>query len=230
MKLGCLTTSDTQLTALSELASKSQSSVWQTSSFEEFTTKVGGLDVLVDTRSRIPYHELAFYAGLNGKEIWLNTTRTSVKGLMLQCGRPVFAVFCGITAWPGFLSSEPLEISVGRLSDRPLVKETLATLGISSTFVPDRPGMVRARILAMIINEAYYALQEGTSTKPEIDLAMKLGTNYPHGPFAWADLIGKDELCGLLDALRSETGDGRYAVAALLREEAQVELLENVQS
>ncbi len=44
--------------------------------------------------------------------------------------------------------------------------------------------------MAMIINEAWHALAEEVSTKNEIDTAMKLGTNYPYGPFEWAEKIG----------------------------------------
>jgi 3-hydroxyacyl-CoA dehydrogenase len=42
----------------------------------------------------------------------------------------------------------------------------------------------------MIINEAYFALEDNVSTKAETDIAMKLGTNYPYGPFEWGQLIG----------------------------------------
>ena len=65
-------------------------------------------------------------------------------------------------------------------------------------FVPDIPGMVTARILAMIINEAYFTLQENVSTKEEIDIAMKLGTSYPYGPFEWSEKIGLKNIHNLL--------------------------------
>ena len=42
----------------------------------------------------------------------------------------------------------------------------------------DRVGMVTPRVMAMIINEAYFTVQEGTATKSDIDLGMQLGTNY----------------------------------------------------
>ena len=47
-----------------------------------------------------------------------------------------------------------------------------------------------ARILAAIINEAVQLLDEGVATRQDIDTAMRLGTNYPHGPLEWADRIG----------------------------------------
>ena len=69
----------------------------------------------------------------------------------------------------------------------------------------------------MIINEAFFALGEDISSKTEIDIAMKLGTNYPFGPFEWADLIGLDKIAQLLDACYLK--DERYAIAPALRRE-----------
>ncbi|MEO5650820.1 MAG: 3-hydroxyacyl-CoA dehydrogenase family protein, partial [Ginsengibacter sp.] len=58
-----------------------------------------------------------------------------------------------------------------------------------------------ARVISMIINEAFYTLKENVSTKKEIDLAMKLGTNYPFGPFEWAEKIGLENVFNLLKKL-----------------------------
>ena len=68
-------------------------------------------------------------------------------------------------------------------------------------FVPDEPGFISARIIAMIINEAYYALDEKVSSKTDIDIAMKLGTNYPYGPFEWSNIIGVQQVYKLLAKL-----------------------------
>ena len=70
----------------------------------------------------------------------------------------------------------------------------------------------------MIVNEAYYTLQEEVSTKEEIDTAMKLGTNYPYGPFEWSELIGLDKIHLLLTRLGNT--DDRYRPARLLTETA----------
>jgi 3-hydroxybutyryl-CoA dehydrogenase len=67
----------------------------------------------------------------------------------------------------------------------------------------------------MIINEAFYALSDNVSSKQEIDVAMQLGTNYPFGPFEWADQIGVNNVLKLLDKL-TET-DRRYTPAPLLQ-------------
>lgn len=78
-------------------------------------------------------------------------------------------------------------------------------LGKRVVQVPDAPGLVLARIVFSIINEAAYALEEGVATPQDIDTAMKLGTNYPRGPLEWADQIGVEEvyhgLSGMAEAL-----------------------------
>jgi 3-hydroxybutyryl-CoA dehydrogenase len=70
----------------------------------------------------------------------------------------------------------------------------------------------------MIVNEAFFALGESVSTMPQIDLAMKLGTNYPYGPFEWSNKIGLKNITGLLNELSKE--EKRYQPAKLLLKEA----------
>ena len=81
-------------------------------------------------------------------------------------------------------------------------------------FVKDEPGLVAARVISMIINEAFFALGENVSSKEEIDLAMKLGTNYPKGPFEWAEKIGMDNIYSLLKKLSEK--EERYVPAPAL--------------
>ena len=76
-------------------------------------------------------------------------------------------------------------------------------------------GLLQARIIAMIINEAYYALEENVSTKEQIDIAMKLGTNYPYGPFEWSEKIGIEKIYFLLEKLSAQ--NKRYTIAAAIK-------------
>ena len=69
----------------------------------------------------------------------------------------------------------------------------------------------------MIINEAFFALEAGVSTMEEIDVAMKLGTNYPYGPFEWCKKIGLKKVYDLLEKL-SKTDD-RYTIAQAMKNE-----------
>jgi 3-hydroxybutyryl-CoA dehydrogenase len=117
-----------------------------------------------------------------------------------------------INGWNSFLSRDTWEVS-GSVNEP--VQQVFAALGKQMIPVPDEPGFVTARVIAMIINEAYFALEDKISTKEEIDIAMKSGTNYPYGPFEWASLIGADKIFALLQKLSMR--DKRYVPASLLK-------------
>ena len=85
--------------------------------------------------------------------------------------------------------------------------------------VEDRVGMVTPRVICMIINEAFYTLQEGTAEKEDIDLGMKLGTNYPNGPFEWAEKIGIKNVYELLESVYEDTKEERYKICPRLKKE-----------
>ena len=76
------------------------------------------------------------------------------------------------------------------------------------------------RTLAMVINEAYFFLEESGIPRKDIDRAMAQGLHYPLGPFAWSENIGRAHVLGLLDELHRVTGESRYRASLLLREEA----------
>ncbi|MGB0454391.1 MAG: 3-hydroxyacyl-CoA dehydrogenase family protein [Bacteriovoracaceae bacterium] len=76
-----------------------------------------------------------------------------------------------------------------------------------------------SQTLAMIINEAYFSLEDGLCTKEDIDTAMKYGVNYPLGPFEWADKGSLKSIVYLLDDLFEAKKDKRYACSELLRQD-----------
>ncbi len=135
------------------------------------------------------------------------------------CGETGKDNYFRINAWPGFLMHSIIEISCnGKCTSKKKAEEVLNKLGWKFTWVPNVAGLVSARIICMIINEAYYALQDDVSTKEDIDIAMKLGTNYPYGPFEWSKKLGLNKIHSLLNKL-AET-EPRYAPAPLLSKEA----------
>jgi 3-hydroxybutyryl-CoA dehydrogenase len=94
-----------------------------------------------------------------------------------------------------------------------------SALGWKFKLVPDIPGLISARVIAMVINEAYYTLEAEVSSKKEIDTAMKLGTNYPYGPFEWSELIGLPQVYRLL--IEMSRTDQKYQPAESLRKETE---------
>lgn len=116
-----------------------------------------------------------------------------------------------INGWYGFLQRPVWEIA-GTIDDNS--KTIIEKLNKKIIAVKDEPGLVAAKIIAMIINEAYFALGDAISTEAEIDTAMKLGTNYPYGPFEWAKKIGINHIFTLLQKL--SLLDKRYLPAPAL--------------
>lgn len=90
-------------------------------------------------------------------------------------------------------------------------------LGQETVIVADGPGLVRARTICCLINEATLALMDGIASASDIDQAMKLGTNYPFGPLEWGDTIGLDAVLGVMTGLYNEWGEDRYRPAPLLK-------------
>lgn len=127
----------------------------------------------------------------------------------------------GISALPSFLSHQLVEFSPAiQTAQASLSKaqDLFIRLGKQVSVVQDRVGMVLPRILCGIINEAYFALQENIALPQDIDVAMKLGTNYPHGPIEWAERIGIHQVYAVLRALRDDLHEDRYRIAPLLNQ------------
>jgi 3-hydroxybutyryl-CoA dehydrogenase len=96
----------------------------------------------------------------------------------------------------------------------------LAALGFAPQHLADAPGLVVARTVAMLINEAADAVQQGVCTAQGADTAMKLGVNYPAGPFEWLAAWGRREVIRVLEALDAEYRGERYRVSPWLRRSA----------
>jgi len=161
----------------------------------------------------INLYDNAGFENYNGSSlpIFINSVSESLKNQ----NQPVNVV--RINGWHGFLKRTSWELAGNLSKSHQLLLEKL---NIKSCLLPDESGFVTARIIAMIINEAYFAKEQQVSTENEIDIAMKLGTNYPKGPFEWANEIGKKNILDLL--LKLSNTDKRYQPSALLIKEAPI--------
>lgn len=122
-----------------------------------------------------------------------------------------------INSWPGMLERSIIEIAAGNENALNEAGRILNGLKWDFEITPDIPGFISGRVLAEIINEAYFTLEAGTSTKEEIDTAMKLGTNYPNGPFEWCKIIGIKNVYNLLQEI--SVTDDRYTPCSALKKE-----------
>jgi 3-hydroxybutyryl-CoA dehydrogenase len=123
------------------------------------------------------------------------------------------ANYIRINGWYGLLQHAALQVST-HLTVKDDALALVTALGWKPLACPDIVGLISARGIAMIINEAYFALEEGVASKADIDIAMQLGTNYPFGPFDWSEKIGLQQILQLLQALARN--DDRYSPAPAL--------------
>jgi 3-hydroxybutyryl-CoA dehydrogenase len=86
--------------------------------------------------------------------------------------------------------------------------------------VGDAAGLVVARTIAMLVNEACDAVQQGVCTPDAADAAMKLGVNWPRGPFEWLAAWDAREVVALLDHLDAHYRGERYRASPELRQRA----------
>jgi 3-hydroxybutyryl-CoA dehydrogenase len=145
---------------------------------------------------------------LNAPDAWIQ--QLSIPALVGETNRTLAQMglaglamgrFC---AWPTFLERNTWEVAANAAHLPPL--QTIAqALQVALVPVLDAPGLVAPRIIACIVNEACYGLQEQICTPQHMDIAMKLGTNYPYGPVEWMEKIGKPSIASLLQSLAMQS-------------------------
>lgn len=96
----------------------------------------------------------------------------------------------------------------------------LASDGVRVTVIRDSVGFVSQRVLAAVVNLACDIAQREIATPTDIDNAVRLGLNYPHGPLAWGDALGPRRLFDILERIHALTGDPRYRPSPWLRRRA----------
>ncbi len=172
-------------------------------------------DFIIDEE---PFQIEIYKDKVNGK-VFLNSAKISLGELSNLAEHSLKAEVFGFNGLPTFLNQKILEVSLLKPEHETHLKEICESLSIEYLLVDDRVGLVTPRVVCMIINEAYYTVQEGTATREDIDKAMKLGTNYPYGPFEWCSRIGIKHVYELLEALYEDTHDERYKICSLMKKE-----------
>jgi 3-hydroxybutyryl-CoA dehydrogenase len=104
-----------------------------------------------------------------------------------------------------------------RAEDRSLVKQVLHAVLFNPIEVEDVPGLIVGRTIAMLINEAADAVHQGVCEAGDADTAMKLGTNYPAGPFEWLSRFGAVATVKMLENLFQAYKSERYRTSPLLQ-------------
>lgn len=173
------------------------------------------IDLVFDDQ---PQHA-AIYAKHPGIPVLAGMAKTSLADIMVHYAFTQGFNIMGCNWLPGFIHLPVTEVSIMDEGQRPVLDRLMKELGWQYELVADRVGMVTPRVVCMIINEAYLTAQEGTATQEDIDTSMRLGTNYPYGPFEWSRKIGVKNVYEVLRAIHTATNDERYTIASSMEAE-----------
>lgn len=90
-------------------------------------------------------------------------------------------------------------------------------LGKTAVEIHEYPGFVTTRVILPLLAEAMQTVMEGVATVEDVDRAMKLGFDFPAGPFQIADQMGLDDVLNSMEHLFQELGDPKFRPPAILR-------------
>lgn len=109
------------------------------------------------------------------------------------------------------LTAQVASGDLGRKTGRGFIFPTVST--------PEANPEIALRVESTLINEAAWLLAEGGTTPEGIDTAMKLGLNFPRGPFEALALHGRATVLATLQSLGQKAPEAlkpRYAPAPFL--------------
>ena len=173
-------------------------------------------DIIFDLNFDENPQNIQYYKNLQDKPVVVCAVKRSL-AQMLQQPNDLKCKILGLNSLPTFINRNMAEVSLLDKENQSIFDIMFKKFEWPFNIIKDNVGMVAPRVVLMIINEAFYAFQEGTASKEDIDKGMKLGTNYPYGPFEWADRIGIKDVYETLDAIYEDSKDERYKICPLIK-------------
>ncbi|MBV9148723.1 MAG: 3-hydroxybutyryl-CoA dehydrogenase [Candidatus Eremiobacteraeota bacterium] len=165
----------------------------------------------------------------NDAVILVDAYATGMRGLAARLEKPERVVGYGLLG--PFERQDVIELVDSDAVDDDalaLAEELFAALGKRTMLVGDLPALFLGRVIGSVVNEAVYAVQDGIASADDIDVAMRLGTNYPLGPIAWGREIGGQRVARILSQLAAAEGAEFGPARALWVLDAEAETLEKM--
>jgi 3-hydroxybutyryl-CoA dehydrogenase len=103
-------------------------------------------------------------------------------------------------------------------TSRAAVIQAFRSTGIDVFEMADSPALIVARTVCMLINESADAVQQNVCPVDAVNVAMRLGVNYPAGPFEWLEALTTRRVATVLENLGSYYQGERYRVSPWLQE------------
>ncbi len=147
-----------------------------------------------------------------------NTSSLCITELMTATRRP--GQFLGMHFFNPVPLMKLVEVVKTVATDPEAVKtgmEYTRRVGKHPILTTDRAGFIVNRLLVPYLLDAVRALEEGFGSIEDIDQGMKLGCNYPMGPFTLLDFVGIDTTYYIAEILFEEYREKRFAPPPLLK-------------
>jgi len=188
-----------------------------TALYDEGKTNLNEFDLIADLNLDEFPERVHLYKNLSGKLVIGCAVKKSLAEITTGIQQEMKCFLAGINSLPGFISRNVMEVSFLNSKTKEEFVLVCKHLDWNWKEVKDSIGMVTPRVLSMIVNEACFALDEGTASREDIDKGMKLGTAYPFGPLEWADRIGIKNIYEVLLAIQNTNNDARYEISPLMK-------------
>jgi len=147
-----------------------------------------------------------------------NTSSLSITELMTVTGRA--PRFIGLHFFNPVPLMKLVEVVKTVVTDPEVVQLAMdfaRRVGKTAVLTSDRAGFIVNRLLIPYLLDAIRALEEGVGTIQDIDQGMKLGCNFPMGPFTLLDFVGIDTTYAIAEILFNEYREKRFAPPPLLK-------------
>ena len=163
---------------------------------------------------------------VTGSQLWLCESIGQSATLMAkEVGNP--ESYVGFSLSGLFPEKKLVELIAGDRTEGDAVataKDLFEKLQFTVVVSRDHPGYLLNRVVASMINEAVYVSMYGLAEMKDIDQMMRLGANFPMGPFEYADSVGLDRVLKTLEWLTEEIGP-QYLPCPLLRRKVEAGFL-----
>jgi 3-hydroxybutyryl-CoA dehydrogenase len=149
-----------------------------------------------------------------------NTSSISITEMMTATSAERQRRFIGLHFFNPVPLMKLVEVVRTVLTDEAIYEQALEfgqQLGKVTVRATDRSGFIVNRLLVPYMLDAIRALEEGVGSIVDIDNAMKLGLNYPMGPFTLGDFVGLDTTYYIAEIMFNEYREKRFAPPPLLK-------------
>lgn len=189
---------------------------YETRSFLDALASFKTYDLIFDLSALRTKNKITFL-----KELVKTTKAEIISDLTLAWGEMVLKSFPQVTGAVSLLFFSPtngVEYSTQSEKTKLQILEFFKKIDKHGVEHHDlKIGFHYPRVISMIVNEAYFAIEENLATPEAIDLAMKNGVNYPLGPVEWGQNIGTKYIVDLLTEYSEITEDPRYRLSRELK-------------